>query len=323
LETNEFRKHRRDDQLTQLAGVSFNADARCPKWDDAISLIFDGDQELIRYVRQVLGYSIAGNSGEHILPIAFGSGCNGKSFVWNAIILLAADYGLVANDSLLLGDKNAHATEKASLYQKRIVAISEPEHGCRMREARVKELTGDFFVTARRMREDFWTFKRTHTFWLSTNHLPSVAGTDEGIWRRLKVIPFTVDLRNKVTPIPDYHRQLVETEGPGMLNWLLDGYRDYREHGFIEPDAVKQLGREYRGDQDHLARFVADCCLVSSEAIVGAKPFFNAYQEWGGQLSMTAFGGEMAKRFRKDKATLNGKRNVLAYLGIALLSDDM
>lgn len=318
LSSGKFREHRKEDLLTQIAGVPFDPDADCPKWRDAMSLICGGDPGLARYVQQLLGYSLSGTAGEHVLPIIFGTGCNGKSFVWNTFAELLGDYASIANDGLLLGDREGHPTEKAALYQKRFVAISEPEEGSRLRESRVKELTGDSFVTARRMREDFWTFRRTHTFWLSTNHFPRVSGTDEGIWRRLKIIPFAVDLRTKVKPIPDYHRALVTEEGPGILNWLLGGYVDYIENGFQEPAAVRRLSQEHRVGQDHLGQFLADCCTVAPEAKVQAAVLFGAYQQWGGQWSNKAFGDAMTARFVKDKTDFEGKRNCNVYIGIGL-----
>ncbi|MCS7470886.1 phage/plasmid primase, P4 family [Stieleria sp. ICT_E10.1] len=321
MATGQFRLHRREDLITQLADVCYGETAKCPKWNAAIDLIFDGDKELIRYVQQVLGYSLVGETGEHFLPIAYGSGCNGKSFVWNTIIGLVGDYGLVANDSLLLGDKNSHPTEKASLYQKRIVAVSEPEQGSRMRESRVKELTGDDYVMARRCREDFWMFRRTHTFWLATNHLPRVSGTDEGIWRRLKIIPFAVDLRQRVKPKPDYHAEIIANEGPGVLNWLFVGYRDYRENGFVEPQAVKRLTQQYREDQDHLAQFISECCVKVDGAETRSRLLFDAYKDWGGKWSTTAFGKAMAERYHKGKAKSGPHRDKVVYHGIGLLDD--
>jgi putative DNA primase/helicase len=323
FETGVFREHRRDDLITQIANVSFDPSKDCPKWQDALSLICGRDTELQRYVQQLLGYSIAGDSGEHILPIIVGGGHNGKSFVWNAIVDLLGDYAEVANESLLLGVKDAHPTEKASLYQKRFVPISEPEQFSRMRESRVKELTGDRYITARRMREDFWRFERTHTFWLSTNHLPRVSGTDDGIWRRIKIIPFAVDLRKVVKPVPNYHQVLIEAEGPGILNWLLDGYADYRKNGFVEPQAVKRLGQDFRAEQDHIGQFISECCVQTSEAKTQASRLFDAYAEWGGQWSSRAFGDAMTSRFLKKQIDYDGKRNVNVYHGIGLISKDV
>lgn len=176
LRTGELQPHNPDDNITQLANVKFDATAHCSEWQDTLDIIFDGDQELIEYVQLLLGYSISGDRGEHILPLCQGKGENGKSTLWNPIIEILGDYACLANDSLILGDSKEHATEKAALYQMRFVAISEPDEDVKLKEARVKELTGDDYVTCRRMREDFWTFKRTHTFWISTNHLPNIRG---------------------------------------------------------------------------------------------------------------------------------------------------
>ncbi|MEM1228069.1 MAG: phage/plasmid primase, P4 family [Planctomycetota bacterium] len=323
LRTGKLREHRPEDFITQLANVDYDESAGCSEWLAMLRLVFDGDDELLRFVQQVLGYSITGDTGEHILPIAWGDGFNGKSTVWNAIIELMGDYGIVAMDSLLMGSQNEHATEKAHLYQKRIVAVSEPEQGCKLKESRVKELTGDTFITARRMREDPWTFKRTHTFWLATNHLPKVSGLDEGIWRRIKLIPFNVNLRDKVEPIPDFHLRLIEREGAGILRWLVQGYADYQANGFVVPDCVHQCNAEYRGDEDHLGQFIAECCVTKDGIMSPAKALFDAYQTWAGKLawSRTAFGKALGERFDKDRPDAGAFRKQTIYHGIGLLID--
>ena len=322
LLSGELEPHLQEDLLTQIANVEYQEDATCPRWTAAIELIFGGDHELIRYVQQLLGYSLSADSGEHILPIAYGNGCNGKSFLWNVVMALMGEYAGLANDSLLMGIQNSHPTEKAFLYQKRFVPISEPEQSSRLRESRVKELTGDGTITARRMHEDFWSFQRTHTFWLSTNHLPRITGSDDGIWRRVKLIPFLVDLRKVTTPIPDLDKILVETEGPGILRWLLDGWIDYRRHGFIEPECVKAATGEYRNQEDELAMFVADCCAVGTQYMVSASNLFEAYSSWGGKQNRTVFGKAVGERFDKRKHISGEFRKQTMYDGIGLETDD-
>jgi putative DNA primase/helicase len=284
-------------------------------------MIFDGDPELIRYVQQLLGYSLTGDTGEHILPIAYGSGCNGKSTIWNAVLSLLGDYGGLANDSLLMGVKDTHPTEKAFLYQKRFVPISEPEQSARLRESRVKELTGDGTITARRMHEDFWSFTRTHTFWLSTNHLPRITGNDDGIWRRVKLIPFTVDLRKVTTPIPDLDKQLVTEEGPGILNWLIAGYLDYRRNGFIEPEVIKVATNGYRDQEDEIAMFIADRCVTGNQFVVPASALFDAYFKWGGKENRTMFGKAIGERFAKQIRSSGVYRKQTVYEGVGLSSE--
>ncbi|MCA9136757.1 MAG: PriCT-2 domain-containing protein, partial [Planctomycetales bacterium] len=318
LESGKFRGHSRVDLITQVAGVAFDPSAECPKFMETMSLIFDS-AELREFVQRIFGYSMSGDTGEHILPIAIGSGFNGKSTLWNVLVDIAGDYGTLANESLLLGDKNAHPTEKAQLYQKRIVAISEPDKGAKLREARVKELTGDSFITTRRMREDFWTFRRTHTFWLSTNHEPEITGTDDGIWRRVKLIPFDVNLKDRVKPIPDYHNWLVKNEGPGILNWLLEGFAKYQRDGLHDPPEVVKRGSTYRSDQDEIGTFVAECCDEGAELQVPANKLFQEYQWWGGKLSKTKFGREMGARYKKYRPSEGEFRNVTIYHGISII----
>ena len=318
LDIGELLPHSQEDLLTQIANVVFDAEAKAERWDEATTTIFAGDIDLIRYVRQLLGYSITGDTGEHILPIAYGDGFNGKSMVWNTILRLLGDYAALANDTLLLGIQNTHPTEKAFLYQKRFVPISEPEQSAKLKESRVKELTGDGTITARRMKEDFWSFNRTHTFWLSTNHLPKIDGNDDGIWRRVKLIPFTVNLRDVVTPIPDLDKILVENEGSGILNWLLAGYADYRKNGFLVPECVKEATGDYRNQEDELASFVLDCCVVGDHCVVSAPDLFGEYQKWGGKKNKTAFGKEMGNRFKKDTPTSGEFRKKTMYHGIGI-----
>lgn len=317
-----IRPHSHTDLITQRAEVRFDPSATCPRWEAALSLIFSGDQELIRYVRQIFGYSISAECGKHILPIGYGSGFNGKSFVWNTLLRIFGDYGGLANETLLLGFKDSHPTEKAFLYGKRFVPISEPEQNARLREARVKELTGDSTITARRMHENFWSFRRTHTFFLATNHKPKISGNDEGIWRRVKLIPFTVDLRTVTDPIDNFDEILANEEGPGILNWLIAGYRDFRENGFKEPECVRVATADYRQDEDELAQFVTDRCVTGSAYQVPANAVYRAYQAWGGQLTATAFGKALGARFERLRPTSGSFRKTTLYLGLDLAGDE-
>ena len=317
LETGQIRPHDPLERLTQLAAAKYDADATCPKWLETLRVVFDGDAELIRWIQQILGYAITGDTGEHILPTAWGHGQNGKSTIWSVVVGLLGDYGSLAPESLLMGDKQNHPTEIAQLYQKRFVAISEPEMNAKLREARVKELTGDRQITARRMHEDFWTFERTHTFWLSTNHKPRISGTDHGIWRRVKLIPFTVDITQKVEKVPDFDRWLVANEGAGILAWLIRGYMDYRENGFVEPRSVREATDKFKTESDVIGQFIEECCETGSDLTAGATELFELFKsEVGGKWTQTAFGKSLVARgFEKGRG---GKPKRTIYHGIAI-----
>ena len=317
LTTGELRPHNPADRITQLADVVFDPNATCTTWLSSLKLYFDGDDELTRYVQQLLGYSISGDTREHILPIAFGTGNNGKSTVWNSAAELLGDYAALANDTLLMGTKDNHPTDKASLYQKRFVAISEPEKGSHLKESRVKELTGDNMITARRMKEDFWTFQRTHTFWLSTNYLPRIDGKDNGIWRRIKLLPFTVDIKDKVQPIPDFDKWLVQHEGPGILAWLVRGYLDYQENGFIEPASVIQATTGYKDDSDPFGEFIDEYFITKADAICTANDAYRVYVDSNaGSMTKMAFGLALSERFRKSRPDHGAYRKRTIYEGL-------
>jgi len=319
LSTGKLRPHNSADRITQITKVAFDPEATCPQWEQTLSLIFDGDVELVRYIQQLLGYSLSGATGEHILPIAYGNGCNGKSTVWNTVSELLGDYASLANEELLMGEKSNHPTEKAALYQKRFVAISEPERGSKLKESRVKELTGDRTITARRMHEDFWSFERTHTFWISSNHLPRITGIDEGIWRRVKLIPFVVNIRDKVTPVPDFDRWLVQHEGRGILAWMVRGHLDYLANGLLEPSAVTQATNNYRADSDALGEFLSEYIVEEVGAEATAADLFKTYSEsFGGKWNQATFGKAMAERYTKTKSRRSPNRGKTIYQEIRL-----
>jgi putative DNA primase/helicase len=322
LETGEHYDHRQSDLLTKLATVDFDEIAECPRWLKALNIIFDGNQQLIHYVQQLLGYALTGDSGEALLPVAYGSGCNGKSTITDVMLNILGEYASPAMDSLLLGDKNAHPTEKAMLHGLRFVTVSETAQGALLKESRVKELTGEQFIIGRRMNEDFWSFPRTHKTWMNTNHLPLVRGTDDGIWRRIKVIPFLVDIRKVTTPIPGFVKQLVETEAPGILNWLLRGFQDYQQNGFHEPDCVRLATSNYRGEEDEIGHFIDEECLIDNHRQCLANALYTRYLAWGGKQTQTSFGRQIDKRgYQKQKETKGDNRNKTVYYGLSLVSE--
>jgi putative DNA primase/helicase len=319
LRTGELGKHSPADMITQLAPVKYDPKAKCPQWLAALDLIFDGDGELIAYLQQLLGYCLSGLTTQHLLPIAYGFGCNGKSTITNVMLGLLGDYAATANYELLMPAKySGHPTEKAQLYQKRFVAISEPSQGRRLDESKTKELTGGDQVNCRRMGEDFWTFAPTHKFWMSTNHKPKIGGTDEGIWRRVKLIPFTVDLRTKINPQPGLAERLLEEEGPGILAWLVRGFIDWAKCGFAEPAAVTAATADYRAAEDELGQWLADCCIVEQGAVELASRLFESYQRAGGKMTKTAFGERMGQEFDKQKSTTGPHRMKVVYHGLRL-----
>jgi putative DNA primase/helicase len=317
LRTGELRGHRKEDYLTKLAPVAYDPDATCPRWLEFLDRIFAGDYHLIAYLRRLVGYSLTGVVRQHLLPFMHGLGANGKTtFIETLLNLLGPDYSMKAAPDLLLARRNdSHPTERADLFGKRLVACVEVEEGRRLAEALVKEMTGGDRMRARRMREDFWEFVPRHHVWLAGNHRPTVTGTDIGIWRRIKLIPFEVTI-----PLAEQDLELTDklrAELPGILNWALTGCWAWNTHGMREPAAVRLATAEYAAEQDDVGRFIDENCVVGARHLVGATELFRAFkwafpastltqQDFGCQLSQKGFPGK-DPRTGKPHRTNTGK----------------
>jgi P4 family phage/plasmid primase-like protien len=323
LRTGILRAHRREDLLTKLAPVRYDPDAECETWERFLEHIFQANSELILFVRRLLGYCLTGDIREHVLPIFWGVGANGKSTLLNTFFeLLGQDYAMKAPSDLLMEKRSeTHPTERASLFGKRFVAAVESGEGARLAETLVKELTGGDPVTARRMREDFWTFNPTHKLVLCTNHKPNVQGTDHAIWRRIRLVPFEV-----VIPDAQQDKTLpgkLRAELPGILAWCLRGCLEWQQEGLGNPDVVRCATATYRDSQDIIAAFFAECCVTgSSDYRCRAGELYARYKEWSetsGERVMPQrrFGQQLTNR-RIERYTNNGTW----YIGVALKQTD-
>lgn len=306
LKTGELRAHDKADYLTQLCPVPYQPDAVFPHWQGFLRTVLADDRELISYLQRLVGYCLTGSTRDHVLPFLYGVGANGKSTLINTILaLLGSDYAIKAPTDLLLAKPDTHPTERADLHGKRFVACVEAEDGRRLAESLVKELTGGDKVRARRMREDFWEFNATHKVWLAANHKPGVRGSDHGIWRRIKLLPFTVTIPNE-----QQDKELPEkllTELPGILQWALEGCRQWLDLGLQEPECVRVATGGYREEMDLVGRFLADYCVLGEDLEVAASRLYGAFKEWCEEtgektLNQTRFGSRLTERgLQRDK----------------------
>lgn len=264
LRTGQLRPHAPADLLTMQADVTYDPDAAAPRWSEFIARVLP-DAEVAEFVQRLCGLALLGDQPEHVLPIALGNGANGKSTLTKVIADVLGDYAIVASRDVLLALKHdSHPTAKADLFRRRFAHSGELPPGARLDEAQVKELTGGDRIKARRMREDYWEFNPSHLLWLHANHRPSIEGTDDGIWRRVLLIPFSVQI-----PTDERDPRLADTilrhERSGILRWMLDGLADYLANGLGVPEVVRVATGDYRRDSDVVARFLAECGLVIAQ----------------------------------------------------------
>lgn len=278
LKTGELQPHRREDLLTQLSPVEYDEQAECPTWRRFLVRIFNKDQRTISYLARLIGYSLTGVIAEHILIFLHGAGSNGKSTIIEVILHLLGEYGMKAPPELLLTRRQeAHATERADLVGKRFAACMETGIGRYFNEPLVKELTGGDSIRARKLYRDSFEFRPTHHLWLVSNHKPLVQGMDHGIWRRIKLIPFKVN-------IPEAQQDLrlmakLCKELPGILNWVLHGCLEWQKKGLQEPTNIKQAIESYRSESDPIHEFVQEHCIVAPRKWIYCASLYDKYRK--------------------------------------------
>ena len=295
LRTGELREHRREDLITKVAPVEYDPGAPAPTWAATLERVLPSE-EVRAFFKRLCGYAITGDVSEHVLPVLYGTGANGKSTVLNALLEAVGEYGMQAAPDLLIAKSGGHPTEVADLFGMRLVASIEVEDGRRLAESLVKQLTGGDKVRARRMRQDFWQFDPTHTAFLCTNHKPEIRGTDNAIWRRIRLIPFT-----ETIPPAEQDKKLPEklrAELPGILAWCVEGCLEWRRNGLQAPDEVRKATGAYRSEMDVIGAFLRDECELGRDFKATLKDVYARYEEWCEE------GGERAESKRKFNARL-------------------
>lgn len=265
--------------ITKKIGTRFDAKATCPEWKRFLETVTAGDAELSAFLQTAVGYTLTGSVEEQCLFFLYGTGQNGKGVFSETIKALIGDYGQTAPESLFVKDRNQSASNDiARLAGCRMAIAAELEEGAAFAESRIKALTGGDTITARFLHREFFDFLPTHRFWISGNHKPSVKGSDLGIWRRIRLVPFTVR-------IPDSEKDprlaaKLKAELPGILNWALEGCLRWQRDGLQTPECVRLATQEYRDDEDVLGQFLAESTAEDRDDRVLMSSLYEAYQRW-------------------------------------------
>lgn len=306
LETMKLRPHHAGDFITQITQVPWVPRAESPLFARFMNRVLP-DPEVRAFVQRALGYSLSGLVDEDALFIAWGDGANGKTTLMQLVQRIVGDYSASAPPGLLLVQRNeSHPTQRAALFRKRLVVCSESGQDRELNEELVKELTGRDRIAARRMREDFWEFDPTHKLWLQTNHRPAVRGRDEGIWRRLHLVPFDVTIP-KAERDPKLPSHLLNEE-IGILAWLVRGWQDYLEIGLAPPGRVQDEILRYRSRSDAIGAFLAASVDDAPDGRVQAGALHKAYCDWAKAhdlvpVGLNPFGQALTTRGFQKKAS--------------------
>ncbi len=305
LKTGKVGKPDPSHLMTQLAPIQYDPKAQCPVFLDFLDRIFDGNRALIDFIQRAVGYSLTGSTVEQVFFLCWGRGANGKSTFLETIAAMLGDYAKTAEFKSFLSKKtDAVRNDLARLFGSRFVKAVEPEAGATFSEPVIKEVTGGDTISARFLYKEFFEFKPAFKIWLATNHKPAIKGTDEGIWRRILLIPFEVTI-----PKNEQDKKLsqrLKTELPGILIWALQGVLEWQEQGLNPPDEVLAATKEYRDDEDVFGSFISDTCNVHDSLRVRNKDIWDEYIRWCDRQDENPIG---AKEF-KSKIEQRGFRQV-------------
>lgn len=327
LRTAELRPHRREDRMTMCTAVPFDPSAECPRFERFVTEVFGGDAALAAWVHLALGYATTGSAREHVVFICHGNGRNGKSTLIEAVRYALGDYAMDTPPGTFLegrAEGSGPTADIARLRGARFVTTIETGEGNRLNMPVMKRASGGDMMTARFLYREHFEFKPVLKLFMATNHLPRIADTDDGAWRRIRLIPFEVSFRGRED------RTLPETlqrEAPGILKWLVEGAAAWHS----APDGLGNTGRvdratqEYRSDSDTIGSFIEARCVTGSPEIykVPAGSIYEAYRKWcreNGEEPQSQKRLGTALRERGFKQPAPGR--VRWWKGIALSAED-
>ncbi len=319
LRTGKLGDHDPKLLLTRMTGAAYDPAATGAAFAKFLDRV-QPDEGMRSYLARLLGHALEGRQTVHLLPIFHGEGANGKSTMTTVVGSALGDYGGAADPQLLTARTfDAHPTGTADLFGMRLAILHESDAGRRLAEGTVKRLTGGDRIKARRMREDFWSFDPTHTFLMLTNHKPVIGGADEGIWRRLRLVPWEV-----VIPEDERDEELgdkLALELDAVLAWLVAGYQDWHANGLSDPDQVTAATAAYKDESDALGRFLADQTMNHGQ--VKSSDLFAAWCRWCGSEgeepgTQTAFSNALTDRGYNKVHAETGK----FWQGLSLTGDE-
>lgn len=273
------KEHDPADLITKITACSPSGVGK-KIWEDALDTFFLGDKELIDYVQQIVGIAAIGKVYQEHMIIAYGGGANGKSTFWNTIFRVLGNYaGKISAESLTMNCKRNVKPEMAELKGKRLIIASEMEEGMRLNTATVKQLCSTDEIQAEKKYKDPFHFVPSHTLVLYTNHLPKVGANDDGIWRRLVVIPFNAKITG-ASDIKNYSDYLFDNAGSYIMNWIIEGAKKAIAADFKTktPKIVEDAIQAYREDNDWLGQFIDACCDVDPSLTAKSGELYQAYR---------------------------------------------
>ena len=321
LKTGSPHETRREDLITKAIGARYDKAAQCPLWLKFLGRIFP-DEELRKYIKRAVGYCLTGSMAEQVFFFCYGMGANGKSVFLSVLGKLLGEYAEHADFSTFLVQRNEKVrNDLASLAGARVITAIEAEEGGRLSMQVIKSWTGGDPVTARFLFGENFTFQPQGKLWLAANNKPAITERNHAAWRRVRLIPFTATIP-EAERVKEYEKTLY-SELPGILNWALEGLKEYIENGLDAPKAVTDATAEYRQENDSLEQFISECCEVEKLKACKNSDLYCQYANFCRMsgltaLSQTRFSPELASR---PGISSTRSKHGIDWTGIALKKD--
>ena len=284
-------------KFTKKANVSYDESKKCPHWEQFLREIFNDDKDLIKWIQKALGYSLTGKTSEQVMFILNGNGRNGKSVFLDVVSHIFGDYRTnIQPDSLMVKNSQGANSDIARLKGARFVTTVESNDGMRFNEGLVKQLTGGDTVTARFLHANEFEFTPKFKVWMATNHRPIIRGTDKGIWRRIRLIPFEREFTEEEVDLDLTSKLLAESDG--ILQWMLKGLEMWQKERLGMCEKILMANKEYRQEMDVVSTFIEECVNNSLGKEVKAAELYQHYKNYCSQngffvLTSTKFGREL------------------------------
>lgn len=279
LETGELLKHDPNNLITRIINIPYDPDSRCDLWLEFLRKVTGGDSDLQIYLQKAAGLSLTGDISRQVFFFLYGTGCNGKSTFTHALRQILGPYATrIATETIMMSGNGSHNEGLANIRNKRFIVASEPDAGNLLAVSLIKNLTGGESLRASRKYEHEIEFIPEGKLWLFGNHKPIIKDTTQSIWRRVKLIPFTVTIpdneKDEMLPMK------LEKEYAGILDWAILGLESLRKEGMTDIESISKATAAYRHDSDLLADFFDDTVEFNDEYRVEKSALKKAYTDW-------------------------------------------
>lgn len=322
LRNGKVTLHNPNDNISKITNFDYIFGTKCPTWISFLNTIFDGNSELIHFIKKALGYSLTGDTRHHCIFYCYGTGRNGKSTFLNIISHLMGDYAATAQASTFMQKtlSGSGTSELARLRGARFLVVPEPGETMRFDEGLIKQITGGDKITASLKYQNEIEFIPEFKMWMPANYKLNIRGTDDGMWRRIFMIPFSVQIPENEIDFSLSNK--LKQESRGIAAWLVDGCRLWRKEGLQQPNIVKESTLEYREEMDIIGNFLRECTEDTNDRS-SAGTLYKTYRKWANdngeyEMGNKAFGMKMSQRYEKIH-TMNGK----VYIGLKIKAQYM